>query len=231
MQERSHQLAAILFADIVGYTAMMQEDENTAVQKITRFREALELIADELNGKIIQYYGDGALLLFPSSTDAAEFAKLLQEDLHDEPKVPVRIGIHMGDVLIQSGNVFGDVVNIASRIQALAPTGGIYISEMVYRNIVNKKELDSIFIKEEKLKNVKVPVGIYELLTDNSQPFLAVDNGKDTVIPVIIVNSIAVLPFANLSSDPAKDYFGDGLTEDIITQLSKIKAYKVISRT
>ena len=231
MQERSHQLAAILFADIVGYTAMMQEDENSAVQKINRFREALELIADELNGKIIQYYGDGSLLLFNSSTDAAEFAKLLQEDLHNEPHVPVRIGIHMGDVLIQSGNVFGDVVNIASRIQALAPTGGIYISEMVYRNIVNKKELDSIFIKEEKLKNVKVPVGIYELLTENSQPFIAADNIKEKMSPVAIVNSIAVLPFANLSSDPAKDFFGDGLTEDIITQLSKIKAYKVISRT
>ena len=231
MQEHSHQLAAILFADIVGYTSMMQEDENEAVQKINRFREAVELIAEELSGKIIQYYGDGSLLLFNSSTDAAEFAKLLQEDLHGEPRVPVRIGIHMGDVLIHTGNVFGDVVNIASRIQALAPAGGIYISEVVYRNIVNKKELDSIFIKEEKLKNVTIPVRIYELLTENSQPYLQQDSKNEKIIPVANVNSIAVLPFANLSSDPAKDYFGDGLTEDIITQLSKIKAYKVISRT
>src|SRR4051794_29887901 len=100
MTEHSHQLAAILFADIVGYTAMMEEDENVAVQKINRFREAVELVSSELNGKIIQYYGDGSLLLFNSSTEAAEFAKLLQEDLTGQEGIPVRIGIHMGDVLV-----------------------------------------------------------------------------------------------------------------------------------
>ncbi len=229
--ESSHQLAAILFADIVGYTSMMQEDEQSAVEKINRFRETVELIAEELNGKIIQYYGDGSLLLFNSSTDAAEFAKLLQEDLYDQPRIPVRIGIHMGDVLIHTGNVFGDVVNIAARIQALAPAGGIYISEVVYRNIVNKKELDSVFIKEEKLKNVKEPIRIYQLLTENTELHLPNAGKDDKAVSVANLNSIAVLPFANLSYDPAKDYFGDGLTEDIITQLSKIKAYKVISRT
>jgi adenylate cyclase len=127
MSENAHQLAAILFADVVGYTAMMQEDENAAVEKINRFRHSIETITAELNGKIIQYYGDGSLLLFNSATDAAEFAKLLQTELNIEPLVPVRIGIHMGDVLLQNGNVFGDVVNIAARLQALAPSGGIYI--------------------------------------------------------------------------------------------------------
>ncbi len=231
MQEHTHQLAAILFADIVGYTAMMQEDENSAVEKINHFRETVELIASELNGKIIQYYGDGSLLLFNSSTDAAEFAKLLQEDLHQAPIIPVRIGIHMGDVLLQNENVFGDVVNIASRIQALAPPGGIYISEMVYRNIVNKKEIESVFIKEEKLKNVKVPLRIYEVLTKYSIAYnLKVTDG-DEILNNAAPSGIAVLPFTNLSSDPEQEYFSDGLTDDIITQLSKIKAYKVISRT
>ncbi len=231
MAEHSHQLAAILFADIVGYTAIMQENEEVAVEKVNRFREVVELIAEELNGKIIQYYGDGSLLLFNSATDAAEFAKLLQDDLQNEPQVPVRVGIHMGDVLIHGGNIFGDVVNIASRIQSLAPVGGIYISEMVYRSIANKKELESTFVREEKLKNVKDPVRIYEILTDSSQPFSAADEVSESVSEVVSANSIAVLPFSNLSSDVEQDYFSDGLTEDIITQLSKIKAYKVISRT
>jgi len=229
MSEPFHQLAAILFADIVGYSAMMQENEQTAVEKVNHFREVIEIIAGELDGKIIQYYGDGCLVLFNSSTDAAEFGKLLQADLSEDPKVPVRIGIHMGDVLLHHNNVFGDVVNIASRIQALAPVGGIYVSEMVYRNIVNKQGLDCRFVKEAKLKNIKEPVRIYELLTPNSLPFLEETEtepakGKPRT-------SIAVLPFFNMSNDQDQEYFSDGLTEDIITQLSKIKAFKVVSRT
>lgn len=229
MSEPFHQLAAILFVDIVGYSAMMQEDEQAAVQKINHFREVLEIIAGELDGKIVQYYGDGCLLLFNSATDSAEFAKLLQADLQEESNVPARIGIHMGDVLMHQGNVFGDVVNITSRIQALAPPGGIYVSEMVYRNIVNKQGLDCVFIKEEKLKNIKEPIRIYELLTPYSQPVFIPLSEAPT--PVKSKSSIAVLPFFNMSNSEDQDYFSDGLTEDIITQLSKIKALKVVSRT
>lgn len=229
MSEPFHQLAAILFADIVGYSAMMQEDEQSAVEKVNHFREVIEIIAGELDGKIIQYYGDGCLILFNSSTDAAEFAKLLQADLSEDPKVPVRIGIHMGDVLLHHNNVFGDVVNIASRIQALAPVGGIYVSEMVYRNIVNKQAMDCRFVKEAKLKNIKESVLIYELLTPNSLPFLQEEQAEP--VKGKPRTPLAVLPFFNMSTDQDQEYFSDGLTEDIITQLSKIKAFKVVSRT
>jgi len=231
MSEAFHQLAAILFADIVGYSAMMQEDEQGAIAKVNHFREVIEIISGELDGKIIQYYGDGCLVLFNSSTDAAEFAKLLQVDLHEDPKVPVRIGIHMGDVLLHHNNVFGDVVNIAARIQALAPTGGIYVSEMVYRNIVNKQGLECRFVSEEKLKNIKDTIKIYELLTPNSQPLILDTQTETHPVKTKSKTSLAVLPFFNMSNDEDQEYFSDGLTEDIITQLSKIKALKVVSRT
>lgn len=231
MSEHSHQLAAILFADVVGYTAMMQEDENSAVEKINLFRGLVEKLSLLQNGKIIQYYGDGSLLLFQSATEAAEFAKFLQIALNEESKVPVRIGIHMGDVLLQNGNVFGDVVNIAARIQSLAPAGGIYISEMVFLNISNKKGLESVFVQQALLKNVKEPVRIYEIITPFSEPAQKAVQEIKVTGKQISENSIAVLPFANMSSDLEQEYFSDGLTEDIITQLSKIKSLKVISRT
>ena len=231
MAEPFHQLAAVLFADIVGYSSIMQEDEQKAVESINHFREILEIIAGELNGKIIQYFGDGCLVLFNSSTDAAEFAKLLQADLGEEPKIPARVGIHMGDVLVHEGNAFGDVVNIAARLQTLAPPGGIFVSEVVYRNIINKQGLDCRFIREDKLKNIKETVRIYELLTPNSQPLSKEETEEPADVNDRARTSIAVLPFYNMSNNDEQEYFSDGITEDIITQLAKIKAFRVVSRT
>ena len=225
-----HQLAAIVFTDIVGYTAMMQEDEVVAVENINRFRKTIETSAAGHNGTIIQYYGDGCLLLFNSSVNAVLFAKLLQTDFSVLPALPVRIGIHMGDVLLKEGNVFGDVVNIAARIQALAPPGCIYISETVHENTKNKKEIKSHFIKQELLKNVKSPVSIYEVPIISAEVNFPLSQDPEKSYFMVPVNSIAVLPFLNMSNDPEQEYFGEGMAEEIINSLAHLQDLKVAGR-
>jgi len=171
MTEPSRQLAAIVFSDIVGYSAIMQESETEAVEKVNRFREVIENKTPFFHGRIIQYYGDGCLLLFNSAVDAVALAKDLQSEFCEEPQLPVRIGIHVGDVLIKDGNVFGDAVNIAARIQALAPPGGILISEAVQKNIANKQNISTEYLKTEIPKNIKEPIRIYNVKTDRINIF------------------------------------------------------------
>ena len=219
-----HQLAAIVFTDIVGYTAMMQEDEVTAVENINRFRQTIEASVPDHNGTIIQYYGDGCLLLFTSSLNAVLLSKHLQKEFGVSPILPVRIGIHMGDVMVKEGNVFGDVVNIASRIQALAPPGCIYISETVHENTKNKKEIRSHFLSEQVLKNVKSPIGIYEVsLRSGENGFSLTNTREQSYFTAMHRNSIAVLPFFNMSNDPAQEYFSEAIAEEIINSLTHLQ--------
>ena len=171
MSEPSRQLAAIVFSDIVGYSAIMQESETEAVEKVNRFRQVIENKTPFFHGRIIQYYGDGCLLLFNSAVDAVALAKDIQAEFCEEPQLPVRIGIHVGDVLIKDGNVFGDAVNIAARIQALAPPGGILISEAVQKNIANKQNITTEYLKTEIPKNIKEPIRIYNVKTDHVNLF------------------------------------------------------------
>ena len=224
------QLAAIMFADIVGYSAIMQEDEAAAVEKINRFRQVIENKTLFFNGRIIQYYGDGCLLLFNSAVDAVNLAKNLQLEFTKEPIVPVRIGIHIGDVLIKDENVLGDAVNIAARIQALGSPGGILISEAVYYNISNKKDFQAKFLKEERLKNIKEPFRIYEVISGRNEN-VAQLLFRDQPSKTITEKSIAVLPFVDMSSGHDQEYLGDGLAEELINLLSQIKNLKVIGRT
>ena len=126
------QLAAILFADMTGYTALMQENEQLARSKRMRLKEVLELAVGRYNGKILQYYGDGSLSIFNSAIDSVGCAIELQQQLQQEPKVDLRIGIHTGDVIIEDDAIYGDGVNLASRIESLAVPGGIFISEKLY---------------------------------------------------------------------------------------------------
>src|ERR1700686_5105962 len=160
---QSRQLAAIMFTDIVGYTALMGEDEQKAFEVLRKNRQLQQPIVKQFNGTWIKELGDGVLASFQTVTDAVACANKIQQACSDIHDLKLRIGIHLGEVVFEDNDVFGDGVNIASRLQALAPIGGIYISEAVFRNIENKKGMETEFVKEEILKNVKHPVKIYQL--------------------------------------------------------------------
>jgi class 3 adenylate cyclase len=137
MPESRH-LAVIMFTDIVGYTAMMQRNESLALIILNRFKEELNRRVQECQGNIIQYYGDGSLVIFANATDAVNCAGILQESFREEPHVPVRIGIHLGDIIHKEGAIFGDSVNITSRIESMGVPGAVLLSEPVQLQLINK---------------------------------------------------------------------------------------------
>ena len=190
------QLAAIMFTDIVGYTALMGNDEQKAFAILNKNRALQKPIIEEYNGRWIKELGDGILASFNTVSDAVNAALKIQEACAAANDFQLRIGIHLGEVVFENEDVFGDGVNIASRIQATASPGCIYISESVYHNISNKKDILTKFVKEETLKNVKEPIKIYEVMMMNKS-IIATESKKENVPQ----KSIAVLPFANMSSD------------------------------
>src|SRR5215203_418758 len=160
------QLAAIMFTDIVGYTALMGNDEQKAFELLRKNRELQKPIIEQYNGRWIKELGDGVMASFNTVSDAVNAAIKIQEDCNAAKDFQLRIGIHLGEVVFENDDVFGDGVNIASRIQAIANPGSIYISEAVHNSISNKKYFETKFVKEEKLKNVKEPVKIYQLIAE-----------------------------------------------------------------
>lgn len=220
-------LAAVMFTDIVGYTAMMQEDEKTANNHRDRHRKVLEKRASQFDGKTLHYYGDGALTIFNSAYNAVMCGIEIQKELVN-PKLPLRIGIHVGDVAYNKDDVYGDAVNIASRLESLSVTGGILISEKVVQEIKNHREIKTKKLGAFELKNVRQPVQIYAVSNEGIQTPSAKDikakQNKAT-------ERIAVLPFVNMSDELGFDYFCDGLTEEIINGLTKINKLDVTSRT
>ncbi len=221
------QLAAIMFTDIVGYTALMGEDEDEAFALLKQNRELQKPLIEKFGGKWIKEIGDAVLASFSTVTDAVLCATEIEHSSHQFPNLKLRIGIHQGEVVFENEDVFGDGVNIASRIQAIAAPGKIYISESVHNNISNKEGIETKFIKLETLKNVKAPVKIYEVITsDESSKIKMKEQLKNSP-----AKSIAILPFANMSSDPDQEYFSDGIAEEILNSLSHIKDLKVAGRT
>jgi len=165
-QELTRQLAAVMFADIVGYTAMMQEDEQNAVLKRNRNKEVLEELISRYRGRILQYYGDGSLSTFESAYEAVACALEIQQELRKEPKVPLRIGIHTGDIVYDEDGIYGDGVNVASRVESLAAPGGVLISDKVFDDIKTYGHFEWESLGKHELKNVSRPVELFALTTN-----------------------------------------------------------------
>lgn len=230
----SRQLAAIMFADIAGYTAMMQEDEALALQLRNKLREKLEEQVNLEHGRILEFRGDGALCCFTSTIEAVRAAIALQLEMQSVPVVPLRIGMHTGDVIFEGNNVYGDGVNIASRMESFATPGSIFISGRVYDDIKNQNDIQATSLGKFILKNVKEPVEIFAIsnkgiiIPDKNN---LIGKGKKIIENKPAERSVVVLPFVNMSNDPEQEYFSDGLTEELITNLSKLSEMRVISRT
>jgi TolB-like protein/class 3 adenylate cyclase/tetratricopeptide (TPR) repeat protein len=204
---QSRQLAAIMFTDMVGYTALMGEDEQQAFELLKKNRSIQRPIIEKFNGRWIKEIGDGVLASFSSVSDAVYCAATIQKTCQNEPDLSLRIGIHLGEVVFEGGDVFGDGVNIASRLESLAPIGGILVSESVHRNLGNKRGVETVFVRKEKLKNVKEAINIYYVkvegveptglaeLSDSSQQVTRNNKLTRKIASVIVVLVLALLSY------------------------------------
>ena len=225
----SRQLAAILFADIVGYTGLMQEDEANALALLQKLRKKLEEVVAHHRGRILEFRGDGALCRFSSTLESVRAAIALQLDMQAEPVVPLRIGLHTGDIIVSGDSIYGDGVNVASRMDSFSIAGSIFISGRVYEDIKNQKDIRTISLGMFSLKNVKEDIPLYAIA--NPGIVTPTDTNLTGKGDGMRQKCILVLPFVNLSQDAEQEYFSDGLTEELISSLSKLHHVRVISRT
>ncbi len=210
--ERRRSLVAVMFTDVVGYTTMMQEDEEVALNARRRHREALERIVAEAGGEVLQLFGDGGLSIFPSSVNAVKAATELQQTFREEPEVPVRIGIHQGDVELDEFGAAGDAVNIASRIESLSPPGGVLISEKVFADVRNQPNIDIASLGLFHFKNVGEPIQLHAVQGDGlavpEKEQLGGSKGERigtrartiAFLPVLVVGGVLVLAIATVVS-------------------------------
>ncbi len=219
-----------MFTDMVGYTALSEKNEAQTLQLLEEHRRLIRPFFPRHNGREIKTLGDSFLVEFPSALEAVRCAFDIQQSLHElnfdrpaERKVLLRIGVHLGDVIHRENDVYGDAVNVASRIEPLATTGGVCVTVQVYDQIRNKFEFPLLSIGKTELKNLVEKVEVYRVVL----PW-EVGSGSERRLDS---QRIAVLPLLNISPDPNDEYFADGLTEELITKLSGVPGLKVIART
>jgi adenylate cyclase len=234
-QKPQRRLAAVLAADVVGFSALMEQDEEGTLARIKDLRrEVLEPKVHDHQGRVVKTTGDGILVEFSSPVEAVRCATEIQECLaaassRESPKaLQLRIGINLGDIIIEAdGDIYGDGVNVAARLEQMAEPGGIWVSGKVYEEVRDRLPYSFEDRGEQQVKNITRPVRIYSLQAAPTNT-----GGPSTwpALPLPDRPSLAVLPFTNMSGDPEQEYFADGVVEDIITALSRVRWFFVIAR-
>ena len=230
-------LAAILAADVAGSCRLIGIDEEGTLSRLKALRRTLfDPKIAEHHGRVVKNTGDGAIAEFASVVDAVRCADEIQRgmaeqniDVPQDRRIELRIGIHIGDIIIEANDIFGDGVNIAVRLEGIAEPGGISISDDARRQIRSKVDVTFEDLGFQSLKNIAEPMRVWRVLYGRAMPGVPT-RLRDAALTLPNKPSIAVLPFTNMSGDPEQDYFADGMAEDIITALSHFKALFVIAR-
>ncbi|HLZ03506.1 MAG TPA: adenylate/guanylate cyclase domain-containing protein [Bradyrhizobium sp.] len=241
VQERpvrvERRLSAILAADVAGYSLLMHIDEEATHAKLTALLTgAVAPAIGEHGGRVVKNTGDGFLAEFPSAVEALRAAVQFQTRIKelttgdaDDRRIAFRVGVNIGDVIVESHDIFGDGVNIAARLESIAEPSGICISSSAYDQVVGKITVEFVDLGEQNLKNIARPVRAYAVVRGEHSPATYAERGRPRALSAPRL-SIVVLPFANLSGDPEQDYFVDGVTESLTTDLSRISGSFVIGR-